>query len=215
MKLTVYKSKNWLTLSGKHLRVWFCGSLWKFSPRSLGAWCPLAAPATNLWKFFPAKISLSLVNFFAKVSRYTVSNMRKISIYRSYSSLEPTRLPVYLLLSVVLRCIVGVCEGIKMRECDGGTAWERVESKSYPLTSPDQSIQVSWIVVCQLQRGDHLISPTLIFLLLSFHLLSFHLLSFHLLSFHLLSFHLLSFREFFQLHGLFGDVAMVHKLCLS
>ena len=161
--------------------------------------------------------------------------MRKISIYRSYTSLEPTRLPVYLLLSVVLRCIVGVCEGIKMRECDGGTAWERVESKSYPLTSPDQSIQVSWIVVCQLQRGDHLISPTLIFLLLSFcllsfcllsfhllsfhllsfHLLSFHLLSFHLLSFHLLSFHLLSFREFFQLHGLFGDVAMVHKLCLS
>ena len=38
--------------------------------------------------------------------------------------------------------IVGVCESIKMRECDGGTAWDRVESKSYPLTSPDQSIQV-------------------------------------------------------------------------
>ena len=49
-------------------------------------------------------------------------------------------------------CIVGVREGIKMRECDGGTAWDRVERKSYPLTSPDQSIQVSWILVCQLQQ---------------------------------------------------------------
>ena len=49
-----------------------------------------------------------------------------------------------------------------MRECDGGTAWDRVEHKSYPLSSPYQSIQVSWIVVCQLQRGDCLISPTLI-----------------------------------------------------
>ena len=48
--------------------------------------------------------------------------------------------------------IVGIREGIKMRECDGGTTWDRVEHKSYPLSSPDQSIQVSWIVVCQLQQ---------------------------------------------------------------
>ena len=78
-----------------------------------------------------------------------------ISIYnaqdlnRSYCSLELTRLPACLLdeccelpnCATVL--LIGVCEGIKMRECDGGTAWDTVESESCPLTPPNQNIQVS------------------------------------------------------------------------
>ena len=33
------------------------------------------------------------------------------------------------------------CSGIR-RECDGGTAWERVEMGDCPLTPPTQDIQV-------------------------------------------------------------------------
>ena len=37
--------------------------------------------------------------------------------------------------------IVSVCSGIR-RECDGGTAWDRVEMGDCPLTPPAQDIQV-------------------------------------------------------------------------
>ena len=40
---------------------------------------------------------------------------------------------------------VGIHEGIFLRECDGGTAWNQVETGDCPLTSPNQGIQVSWI----------------------------------------------------------------------
>lgn len=40
-----------------------------------------------------------------------------------------------------------------MRECDGGTAWDRVESENYSIMSPNQNIQVSCIFVHQLQNG--------------------------------------------------------------
>lgn len=40
-----------------------------------------------------------------------------------------------------------------MRECDGGTAWDRVESENYSIMSPNQNIQVSCIFVHQLQSG--------------------------------------------------------------
>ena len=40
---------------------------------------------------------------------------------------------------------IGIHEGIRLRECDSGTAWNRVETGDCPLTSPTQGIEVTWI----------------------------------------------------------------------
>ena len=45
----------------------------------------------------------------------------------------------------VVLSLVDVCEGIRMRECDGGTAWDRVKSEEGFPAALTQGIQVSWI----------------------------------------------------------------------
>ena len=44
------------------------------------------------------------------------------------------------------------CLGIR-RECDGGTAWERVEMGDCPLTPPTQNIEVKAIPSCTSVSG--------------------------------------------------------------
>ena len=41
---------------------------------------------------------------------------------------------------------LGISDGILLRECDGGTAWNEVKTGDCPLTSPTEGIQVSWIL---------------------------------------------------------------------
>ena len=42
---------------------------------------------------------------------------------------------------VLVTGMIVFCSGIR-RECDGGTAWERVEMGDCPLTPPSEDIQV-------------------------------------------------------------------------
>ena len=94
-------------------------------------------------------IALSLGARLIEYSCINAYNSLLVSIYTMHMLFYPRRTPFSTFL-IPMQCLnfvfVGICEGIRVRECDGGTAWNGVKTGDCPLTPSTQDIQVSWIL---------------------------------------------------------------------